>query len=313
MSEVSESMRTGFWIVAAALVIYSMFRGWREGPPRMVAGLAALGAAWMAAILGGKASVPALRMALDLPDFVLAIIGGVLIGLTVYSLCSLLIAVLLRRTCDQESGVVRLGFGIFGSLMGMMVGVVLVWILVLGLRLAGTIAEARIEAARVAEKQLVHESGDESDSQMALLGRGAAGDLRPPRFIQSLAQMKASVDSGAATAALNRVDVIPEQVYLTLRRVALVTGNPMAASRFLSCPGAEKIARHPKIAALAQRPEIAEAVRRRAYIGLLRHPEVVAVANDPDLAADLRSFDLEAALDYALSEAGGASLPATLQ
>ncbi len=293
-------MRTGFWIAAGVMVVFSMFRGWREGLPRLLARLVSLVLAYVCGWLAGKPLVPALRQALDLPDFLLAVLGGVAIGLTVYAVCSLLIAILLRRTDDQESTVVRLLFGLGGSLLGLATGLILVWFAMLALRLAGTIADARIEAARQVQTQLAREEPSGADGAPNSARTTLPEELAPPKLILSISRLKSSVDNGITAAALDKVDVIPDKVYSTLGRVAQVLGNPAAAGKFMEFPGAEKLARHPKIASLAGRPEIAEALRKQAYIGLLRHPEVVAAANDPELNADLRAFDLDAALDYAL-------------
>lgn len=299
MNEISESMRTGFWIAAGLLVVFSMFRGWREGPMRMLAGLGALAAAYAAGFFGGRALVPMLRAAFDLPDFALAVLGGAALALTVYGIASVMIAILLRRTGDQESGVVRLGYGVSGAAVGLVVGLTVVWIGLLGLRLVGTVAEARLKGERAFSRA---EAVTSRPPNAAAPGAPPYAPSQPSKLALSVARLKASVDSGVTSAALDKVDVIPPQVYDTLGQVAQVVSNPAAAQRFLAFPGTEKLSRHPKLAELAKRQEISEALRRQAYIGLLHHPAVVDAANDPNLAAELRVFDLDAALKFALDE-----------
>jgi hypothetical protein len=49
-------------------------------------------------------------------------------------------------------------------------------------------------------------------------------------------------------------------------------------------------------------PEIIELIQRQRYLQLLQNPKLIEAMNDPALAAQVRSFDFQKALDYALKK-----------
>ena len=70
----------------------------------------------------------------------------------------------------------------------------------------------------------------------------------------------------------------------------------------ISFSGAMQIAEQPEIQALRDDPEILAALRDHHYAALLKNPRVVQAANNPKIAAQLQQFDLEKALDKALTK-----------
>jgi len=81
-----------------------------------------------------------------------------------------------------------------------------------------------------------------------------------------------------------------------------VLSSPQAAERFLSYPGARDLSEHPKIVALRNDQEIAQMFEQGRLLELLQDSRIIDAANDPELRANLKKFDIEAALDYALQK-----------
>ena len=95
---------------------------------------------------------------------------------------------------------------------------------------------------------------------------------------------------------------MPAQAYQTLGKVGTVVSRPESAGRFLSYPGAKELAENPKIVALRDDPEIIELIQQERFLDLLQNPKLIEAMNDPALAAQLRRFDFQKALDYALKK-----------
>jgi uncharacterized membrane protein required for colicin V production len=122
--------------VGAIIVLLQAWRGWRLGIVRQVISLLAIVLAYAAAFLGGRHLVPFLRP-IGLPDQLLGIAGGALLGTFVFLGVSLLGAVLFKKTSDQSIGLIRFGYGASGALVGGLFGVFLVWVAILGIRCSG--------------------------------------------------------------------------------------------------------------------------------------------------------------------------------
>ena len=65
-------------------------------------------------------------------------------------------------------------------------------------------------------------------------------------------------------------------------------------------PARRELTENPKIVALRDDPEIIELIRQQRFLDLLQNPKLIEAMNDPALAAQVRSFDFQKALDYAL-------------
>jgi hypothetical protein len=161
---------------------------------------------------------------------------------------------------------------------------VTVWLSVLAIRFLGTVAEAEVNVAKTPAAR-------------------HAG-ITPSPLAVELAQFKASLDSGMAGAVLNGTDPVPDRVYLILKKITQVISSVDSMQRFVTYPGTRVLSDNPRIVALQKDPEIARQVVRRDFMGLLGNPKIVAAMNDPGLEALVRSFELDKALDYALSSPG---------
>lgn len=261
-----------FLAFAAAIVLYQMIKGWRLGLVRQIVRFSALAAAYVAAIWGGDLTVPFLRP-LGYPDFLLRILGGAGLGLAVYLFICLVGGILFKRTAHQDVALVWFLYGVSGALMGALFGLILALATADAVRLLGNLAEG----------------GAAKPKAQNMLNAGLANWMR-------------SIESGSAGEVLKTIDPVPRKVYTIANKIGQTASNPDAALRFLSFPGALQLAEQPEIEALRNDPEILAALRDRHYQALLKNPRIVQVVNNPRVAAQIRQFDLEKALDYALAK-----------
>ena len=258
------------------MVILMTWRGWRLGIVRQTLSLVALGAGYLGGYLFGGYLIPLLRP-LGFPDKVLAVFGATILGFLIYVTASITAGILFKRTSQQSVGLIRLGFGFSGALLGAGFGVFLVLVCVIAIRLLGSVADAELRPQQQ--------------------GRSSAP---PTAAARRLAALKHSLENGQAGAFLQQVDPVPEKVYSTLGRVGELAANPQSLERFSNDRQVQHVSAHPKILALRDDPQIAEAIRSGDFLSLLRNPNVIAAANDPEVAKLLGGFDLQKALDQAL-------------
>jgi hypothetical protein len=261
--------QASFLSFALVLVLFELVRGWRLGVVRQLVRVLALVAAYGSAFFAGPALLPILRPFLRAPDIVLSLAGGAILALLVYGLVNAIGAVLFKRTAHQPAGPIRFLYGLTGAAFGIGFGLFDVWLVVIAIRSLGAITGTETQAASPA-------------------GAGA------------LAHLKESIERGSLGQAVKTIDLVPTRTYETLGKLGSVASNPGRAERFLSCPGAKELTENPRIVALRNDPEIIDLIQQQRYLELLQNPKLSAALNDPALAAQVRSFDFERALDYAL-------------
>ncbi len=277
---------------AIVLILFEVLRGWRRGLARQLARLGALVAAYFAAFFGGQIVAPLAKPFFRMPDAVLSILAGAVLALVVYAVISGLGTMLFKRTRDHESAFVRLLYGLGGAVFGIFFGAFLVWLVVVGARSVGAVADAQVRQ-QAADSTVVHAVDvrrrflDEPIEESAPL-------------MTSLARLKNSVEMGVIGDTIKKADVIPSQAYETLGKVGEVVSSPQNAERFLSFPGARELSEHPKVVALRNDKEISEMIAQGRLLELLHDPRIIDAANDPALVELLKKFDLNAALDYAI-------------
>ena len=274
---------------ALVLILFEVVRGWRHGAVRQVVRLFAVGAAYAVAFFGGRMLLPLVRPFLRAPDFFISIVAGAILALVVYAGITTLGAILFKRTGQQGAGIVRLLYGVCGAALGVFFGLFGVWLVVVAIRSAGAIANGDLGTHTTAQHQ------------------PAPLTTRPhpspaPAITVSLAKLKNSIELGSLGEIVRAVDVVPTQAYQTLGKVGTVASRPESAGRFLSYPGAKELAENAKIVALRDDPEIIELIQQGRFLDLLQNPKLIEAMNDPALAAELRRFDFQKALDYALKK-----------
>src|SRR5437870_8794534 len=280
-----------FVSIALLLVLYEIMRGWRRGGARQLARLGALVAAYFVAFFGGKYVLPLVRPFLKMPDQLVTIIAGAVLAIAIYALISGVGSILFKRTNQHESAFVRLMYGVIGATLGLLFGAFLVWVMIVGVRSVGAIADAHVQE-QAARSTVVHAV----DVRRGLTGAANGGSSE---LMTSLARLKNSLEMGVIGDAVKKADVLPAKTYDELGKVGRIASSPQAAERFLSFPGARELTENPKIAALRSDPEIAQMIQQGRIVDLLRDRRVIEAARDPTLLAALRNFNFSAALDYA--------------
>ncbi len=284
-----DSWQLLFFIAAALFIGLKAWRGWRLGVVRQATGIVALIAAYAVAIYGGRLLVPVLRP-FGIPDGLLGIVGGALLGVLVFFAVTITSAVLFKKTSQQSVGMVRLGYGLSGAALGACGGLFVVWIAILAVRVLGTVAETEIEAAH--------------HPVSIVRGRPTPKPIpAPPNgMVRGLAHMKQALEQGAAGAMVEQVDPIPGTLYKLLSKVGQMISNEQSIDRFLAYPGVRTLTAHPKIAALNNDPDIARDLIARNYFALVRNERIIRAANDPEIAEEMKKLEFEKALDYALKK-----------
>lgn len=287
MTGTADSGHTVLLAAAALIVALQAWRGWRLGVVRQTLSVVALGAAYLAAILGGRLLVPWLRP-LGFPDPILAVGGGCLLGAIVFIVISALAAILFKKTSDQSVMLVRLGYGAFGAVIGALFGLFIVWVGVLAIRVLGTVAETEVTAAGRRPAEVRQRSATQPVAQP------------PGAMARSLAQMKSAIEHGASGAIVEQVDPLPAKLYSVLAKLGQMISSEQSVERFLAHPDVRFLSQHPRIVALQHDPTITRGIEARDYLGLIRNERIVQAANDPEIAGLMRGFEFEKALDHAL-------------
>jgi uncharacterized membrane protein required for colicin V production len=282
---------------AAVLILFEVLRGWRRGLARQLARLGALMAAYFAAFFGGKMIVPIARPLIKMPDIALSIIGGALLAILVYTIITSLGCMLFRRTGQHHSAVVRFVYGSTGAILGFFFGAFLVWLIVVGVRSLGAVADAQVASSKTAPASAQPTNLRAVDIRRRSLPKPSG---ETPNLMASLAKLKNSLELGAVGDVVKKADAVPTKTYETLGKAGKVFSNPESAQKFLTFPGARELSEQPKIVALRDDPEISEMIAQGRFVDLLQNDRVLSAANDPALIEQIKKFDLNAALDYAL-------------
>jgi uncharacterized membrane protein required for colicin V production len=280
---------------ALVLILFEVLRGWKRGIARQLARLGALIAAYFAAFYVGNFAVPLLRPFLKMPDPILSIVAGAVLALFLYALISGFGTMLFKHTSQHDSGVVRLFCGLTGAVLGIFFGAFLVWLVVVGVRSLGAVADATVQ-------QEISEQNNAVVHAVDLRRRQSRPNEDSANLIVSLARLKNSLELGVVGDAVKKADVVPAKTYDTLGKVSQIASNPESAQRLLNFPGAYELSENPKIVALRGDPEIAGLIAQGRFVDLLQNQKIRDAANDPELVRKIKDFDLQKALDYALEQ-----------
>ena len=291
--------QTVFFSFAAVLMLFQIARGWHLGLPRQLVRAAAVVGAYSAAFFGGPLVLPILRPFVKVPDFVISAIGGILLALIVYSVINSVGTILFKRTGQQSASLVRLIYGATGALLGLFFGLFFLWLLVMGVRSLGALAEAQVNASAPQSIRRFGERLERSDRPVRRV-RTNVPDQNSLAF--SLARLKKSIELGSPGEIVKQTDVLPSGIYETFANVGEVFSRPERTERFLSYPGVIELMDHPKILALRADPEVTRMLEEGRVWALLQDDRLIEAANDPDLARQLKKFDLKGALEHASAE-----------
>lgn len=288
----SSLWQTVFVSFAVVLLLLEIIRGYRLGLPRQLIRGAAVIAAYAAAYFGGNLILPFLRPILKWPDFIVSIVGGALLALVVYGVIATIGSLLFKRTAQHSSAGVRFIYGFTGALTGIVFGLFFIWVVLVGIRSVGSIADAQVQAhPQVVENKAAPSTRGEKSVSLE--------NFDTDSLTAFLARLKNSVELGKLGDVVKQTDVTPPAVYQTLKDAGTVCANPESARRFLSFPGAVELSEDPKIVALRNDPEIADLIRQGRILELLQNRRVLEAANDPTLVEKVKGFDIKKALEFA--------------
>jgi hypothetical protein len=272
----SEYWRTLFLVLAAGWILLSLIRGWTQGILRqLLVPLAIVGA--LAAVLLLSPTVYGFLHDAQVPAQLAGMVVGAAIWFVVYNLILLAGGIVFKRTRDQDSAVVRLFFGIGGALMAVVYALLQIWLITLGIRVLGRIAE---------------------DQVAIQTRRGATAN----GLVIGLARLKNSIELGAGKPILDSMDPLPQSLYQRLDQVSRLLASPRAVGRLFESPALRAIWENPRVRTLGNDPEILDAIKRSDFLAILSNPKVLALWNDPSIRALLSGNQIQAALDYTEAE-----------
>lgn len=281
-----------FVSLAVVILLLEIIHGWRLGLIRQLVRVIAIIIAYACGFFAANATIPIMRSYLKLPDPILAILGGAILAFVLFAAINLIGAFLFKRTAQHSSPVIRLTWGIAGALLGILLGMFTLWLTFTGIRLVGSVAQARLHTPN--PPGVTPRPNGTADP--------AAQPSQPNPLMTMLANMKSSLESGHVGEAVRAVDPLPPTLYRGLEKAGEVASNPESAERFLSFPGAREISEHPKVVALRNDRQVMELIASGQVFELMKNPHMIDALNDPWLQARIRKFDFERALDYALQK-----------
>ncbi len=264
--------QVALFALAAAFLLWEVWRGWRRG---LVRSLLHFVAFVVSAVVGfGIGQSVGSMISRFLPGYglLIGLLVGLFLTLAILAVALLASALLFKRT-DQQPGGVRWVFGLGGAFFGLLTGLAILWGAVTLVRTTGSLA--------------------------GMIAPSGAPDALP-LTTRSLVTLKESLELGPAGKLVESVDPVPPQVYDTLARVGQLTSDPDAMMRFLDAPGVREVVQSPEISALLNDHAIAEAASRGDYLALMQNPKLFQAVSNPELSKLLLKIDLQKALDYAV-------------
>ena len=203
------------------------------------------------------------------------LIFGLIAALAFYFAAVALSSMLFKKTSQQPPGIVRLFYGAGGGFFGLIFGLLILWGGISIFRTMGAVAEAR---------------------------QTAPGD-------EQLVAIKESLEEGATGSLVDKVDIVPPNIYGLITKLLRVTQSPEATARFLAYPQTQQLLTQPKLMELFTDPAVAGAASEGNYFSLLTSPKLAEIASDPEVQKSFSGFELEKALDYALQESAPSPAP----
>ena len=288
----ASNWQLAFVSFAVIILLLEVIHGWRLGLIRQIVRVIAIIVAYSCGFFAANATVPFLRPHLKLPDPILAAVGGAILAFILFAAINFIGAFLFKKTAQQSSPVIRLIWGIAGAFLGILLGVFTLWLTFAGIRMIGSVAQARLHAPNPPGITALPNGAVDPGAQVSL----------PNPLMTMLANMKSSLESGHVGAAVRAVDPLPPTLYRGLEKAGEVASNPECAQRFLSFPGAREISEHPRVVALRNDRQVMELIASGQIFALMKNQRMIDALNDPSLQARIKKFDLERALDYALQK-----------
>lgn len=283
----ADNLKVAYYGVSVLCIAALGWNGWRQGVARQLMTLVAIACAYTAAYYGASSAAPVFGF-LNYPPQITKLIGGAAVGCATFIGVHGLRRWFFKRTAQQKSEGVRLSYGILGAIIGVTFGSLVFLVTTVFLaRGIGVAAKSRLEDI-------------ERDKQSA----PALAPEDPGPLVRNFAKLGVALDEGASGTFVRRYDnTSMSHVFATIAKLTIMVSRPEAVDRFLSYPGVEKLAMHPKLVAVKNDPEVFKLLNDASYVKLLRHEKVLALASDAEFKALMEKMEFEKALDFALKPA----------
>ena len=301
MSDASPLWQGGLFLLAILMLIFETWRGGRAGFARAGINFSAVIIATVVGLFAAQMTAAPLGGTKDPGGFVAGAVVGLGLGVFVFLVLWLTGIIFFKRTDHQATGIFRFFWGAGGAFFGFLMGVLIVWGGISGIRSLGALAEARVEIA----KDAAHEAAAPARPGHPAPSAPSAEAVTPPPLAVNLMKLKESLELGPAGKLVESMDPLPPDFYDLIVQTGRLTGDQQALLRFFEYPGLDKILKNPKFAELVNDPEFQKAgqnVSLGSVTALIASSKLRAAAQDPELAAELKKIDLRAALKFALEK-----------
>lgn len=208
------------------------------------------------------------------PRFVFWVAVG--IGFFVYVALRLLAGAILLSPFKRKGGKKLVG-GPIGAALSLIPSAGLVFLLGIGLRMAGTLFSV------------------EHTDQSVTTNAGETADERP-----FWARWNEALDRDYLGSLIAKLDPLAARAKGAVSNLLVALKDQNVEDGLADDPAAASVLRNQSMRDLVDDPEVNELVQRGDYIALLDHPKVKQVANDPTLAPYLESLRVERAVDQSL-------------
>src|SRR5438477_3753677 len=152
-------LQFSFVSLAIVILLLQIIDGWRLGLVRQLVRVIAIVVAYSCAFFAARATVPLMRSFFKLPDPILAVIGGAILAALLFAAINLTGAFLFKKTAQQKSRFVRLIWGGTGAFLGILLGLFTIWLAFAGIRMLGSVAEARLRTPNAPASTAAQPSG----------------------------------------------------------------------------------------------------------------------------------------------------------
>jgi hypothetical protein len=271
--------QAGCMLVLAFWCLFSLVRGWANGPLRLLVKPAALLLTWALVRTFGGAVTGMVARLTGWPAPLSSLVGAGALALVSYQVLYLLGRTIFKRTRDYAEPLTRTIFGVTGGLLGLAYGLFWVWAAVILIRLTGHFAAAQSTI------DLAH-------------------GLTPEPWVTNAVRLQASVESVLGKSLVDACDPVPRPVYQRLDQIGHLVASPVALQRLVTYPGFQRAWDDPRVRALAADPTVIHDLQRGEYWAVLANPRLWDLLNSPDWREIFSGPRFDAALRYALEGNG---------
>jgi len=262
-------MQTAFLLLGLGILIFEVWWGWRMGIMRTLTSLVALGGSALLGMAAGRV--------------VSAIVGGgavVFWGTAIVVLVSAYVVIwffgylAFKKTSQQPIGV-NFIWGMGGAVLGFVFGVLVLWLGIPAVRVAGVVGEEMKQAWPTY--------------------------LQPvPPTISGLATLKENLETGITGKIFSSLDIVSPDFYDLVEKLSRFSADPTCIGRLMEYPDLKAVAELPEIQAMTVDPQMIAAIEGKNLLAVVTHPALFKLARDKKVSEMIIRIDFRKALDYAV-------------